>query len=577
MDIFIPSWLARVFDTGERGALERVELTFAAPWVEGNRFWFALLVLGLVLAALLYYLNLQHRGSRRSRTVLGLVRGLLLACLVATLAGPVLRLTQTRQEPPVIYLLLDGTDSMAMEDDWTRDARGDNHRAVGRPASTEATRLRTRHDYLRALLASESDGALDELARRTGARLAAFVFDGRTTSHLRRLPDNSDDDAIARRAWAEELTTTGQVTALGAALSEVPKQAGASHLAAVIVFSDFAHNAGPPPLADQPPSVASELGVPIYTVGLGAVEATDLAVELLTDVTMKKAERTTLVVRWRQSGLTGQSVSFRVTAHRRDGPTSQDESADVEVDQLPRVLDAVQGSFEVAFTPHTAGRWEFTAAAEALAAETVTDNNRASRQVQVIDDFLRVLYVAYEPEWEWRFIKEVFQRDPLVGFDGFRTYLASSDPRVRQANPLFVDGLTSARSEFFAHDVIFLGDVPAAALTERFCENVREYVGRHGGGLVVLAGPRFGLRELASTSLADMLPVVVDPDRPIRDERPFALSRTAAAEPYSFMRLADEPAADAKAWGNLGTVPWYQPVAALHEQAVVLAQHPTDK
>jgi hypothetical protein len=89
---------------------------------------------------------------------------------------------------------------------------------------------------------------------------------------------------------------------------------------------------------------------------------------------------------------------------------------------------------EFPFTPDDAGRFEFVAAAEPLDGEIVAENNRAMREVNIIDDYLRLMYVDYEPSWEWRFVKEVFHRDKLIGMDGFRTYLASSDPQVRESN-----------------------------------------------------------------------------------------------------------------------------------------------
>ncbi len=140
------------------------------------------------------------------------------------------------------------------------------------------------------------------------------------------------------------------------------------------------------------------------------------------------------------------------------------------------------------------------------------------REVNIRDDFLRLMFVEYEPTWEWRFIKEVFYRDKLVGTRGFRTFLRSADPKVRQSNELFLPTLTPQRSEFFANDVIFLGDMPAGTLSPRFCELVKEFVGKFGGGLVVIAGPRFGPGQLAGTPLADMLPVVVDGDYKVRDD-----------------------------------------------------------
>jgi hypothetical protein len=43
------------------------------------------------------------------------------------------------------------------------------------------------------------------------------------------------------------------------------------------------------------------------------------------------------------------------------------------------------------------------------------------------------------------------------------------------------------------------------------------------------------------------------------------------------MELGANEQDSAKAWDNLGRLPWYQPVAALHEQAFALAEHPTDR
>jgi hypothetical protein len=105
---------------------------------------------------------------------------------------------------------------------------------------------------------------------------------------------------------------------------------------------------------------------------------------------------------------------------------------------------------------------------------------------------------------------------------------------------------------------------------------VREFVGRLGGGLVVLAGPRFGPGQLADTPLAEMLPVIVDARLSLRDERAFEMQRTLRAGSYRFMQLGRTPSENETAWDNLGDVPWYQPVAGVHQRAEVLAEHPSD-
>jgi hypothetical protein len=77
-----------------------------------------------------------------------------------------------------------------------------------------------------------------------------------------------------------------------------------------------------------------------------------------------------------------------------------------------------------------------------------------------------------------------------------------------------------------------------------------------------------------------MLPVIVDPSGEMRDEPEhpeFRVRLTPHAARYPFMKLGADDAENSRAWDNLGKLPWYQPVAALHEQAFALAEHPTDK
>ena len=112
-------------------------------------------------------------------------------------------------------------------------------------------------------------------------------------------------------------------------------------------------------------------------------------------------------------------------------PSNQPSSASDSV-----TLDDSQQTVEFAYEPKQTGRFSFSAEIEPVGGEVVVENNRAARESTVRDDFLRLLFVEYEPTWEWRFVKEVFHRDKLVGERGFRTFLRSADPRVRETNTL---------------------------------------------------------------------------------------------------------------------------------------------
>jgi hypothetical protein len=569
-------WIGKALGLENVSEIEAVDVALASSWAEDSAFWVYLAAALLVVLAIVFYVRLQTQGSTAARTALGICRGLILALLLITLADPVLRITLLNKQSPYLYVLFDGTDSMAIEDELPEPQRAKFEQALGGGERTKTAK--SRMEYVQQLVGRQDNNLLERLQKEKNVQLAAFVFDGNTTSKLRKIElSRRGDQSIDPAHVAEQLTTRGQVTALGSAISDASNQFGSSNLAGVLLFSDFAQNAGPSPLGDRTYAPAARLGAPVYTVGLGAVEAVDLAVDLQTDPKMKKAERSTILVKLRQSGLEGRTVNVTLTGRRLSGETSELRGDELAIGSKQVTLASSVNTVEFPFMPDESGRFEFIATVEPVEGEIVDQNNRAQREVHIIDDYLRLMYVANEPNWEWRFIKEVFHRDKLVGMEGFRTFLASSDPRVRESNVLFLPTLTPKRSDFFANDVIFLADMPRQALNDRFCEMVKEYVSNLGGGLVVISGPEYGIKDLQGTAIADMLPVVIDPQAEIRTAPQFPefrLRLTPHAARYSFMRLGQSDTENAKAWDNLGSLPWYQPVAALHEQAYALAEYP---
>ncbi|QDU98180.1 hypothetical protein [Lignipirellula cremea] len=557
--------------------IDQTSVSFGAAWAQQPQglFWVVLSLVLLFVTAVVFYTVMQHRGPLLGRLALGCGRGLLLGLLVITLADPVLNITYQNDHYPFVYLLFDGTDSMGIEDEYSSEERSALLAAV--PAGDQTGPApASRMEYIQAWLRQKpEDHPLTKLQRDKKARLRAYIFDGNSTSQLRRLDGGDDEDSLDLAGLADQLTTEGQVTALGAAMSDVGRQFGVASLAGVVVVSDFAQNSGQAPLGagmalDDSPAL--RLGAPLYTVGVGATDVLDLAVALQTNPQIKQGIETTISVKVRHTGLADKQAIVECWAVRQG-----EDGQRVEVGRKAVTMHSAVESVEFPFTPETSGDFEFFASVKGVEGEIVKENNQDVRQVRVIDDYFRLLFVAYEPNWEWRFVKEVFHRDPLVGMDGFRTYLASSDPRVRESNVLFEPTLTPKRSDFFANDVVFLGDMPRSILSDRFGDRLKEFVGKFGGGLVVMCGPRFGPAELAGSPVADMLPVIPDPDAPLRDARPFRMQRTPHASAYPFMRLSENPDENAMAWDNMGEIPWYQPVKALHpEQCIVLAEHPSD-
>ncbi len=592
------------------------KLSWAAAWARSAPAWLFFGCALLTIAAVVFYAKYQRQKHAGARVVLTIFRAAALCLLLVMLAEPVLNVTVSSERRPLVQVLLDGTASMEIIDQYDDDYRArlvsavDLGGAVGLGDPAEDTpespsgggnadpRQATRADYVRALFQKSDGNLLAGLSEKAEVQL--FTFD--SSQGVRSLQTSANGGEIDGKYVADQVTTKGNVSALGAALEDLSRRHATSNLAALVILSDFGHNQGKDPVA-----AAGKLGTKIYTVGIGAATAVDVAVTLHPPPIMKKDEQSTVTVTVRQTGLDDRSASERsvkviLTGRRIDNLEGREPVA-FPIAEKTVMLSGPTTSVEFVYVPEQAGRFALDVEVQPVAAEALQENNRASREVTVRDDYLRLLYIEYEPTWEWRFVKEVFHRDKLVGEKGFRTYLRYSDARVRKNDEMFLESMISSRKEFFANDVIFLGDMPASVLSDRFCEMVKEFVLKFGGGLVIVSGPQYGPAELAKTPLVDLLPVVIDPGlaaglqsggarrglaldptapRQFRsgfsDAGSFSLRLTPQARAYDFMRLgaADNEQENELAWENLGRLPWYQRVDGLHPQATALAVHPRD-
>ena len=551
-------------------SIESWSIDFAAPWAEGRPALVIFASLALAACAFFFYWRLQDVASKKARAWLASSRAVILVLLLLVLAQPVLTMALAHQPRPLLVVLVDGTDSMNMQDRLSDDAIKAITKLTGDIKNTKALEESSRLELVRKVLTSEQLKVFEGLSEKY--RIRAYALDRLDqVREIESADDDADDFDIIH--VAEQLKAEGKVTALGAAMDDLARRHRSHLLAGVVVLSDFDQNAGRPAI-----SAAQQLGVPLYTIGLGPREVVDLSVDLKAPLDLKADEDVSVTVHVRQTGLTGRAGRVQLLSRRLGGGlTGSVESAFVPVAPPKTVaIDSDRFSFDIAFRPSQTGRYVLQAKFDPFDDEVLQDNNTAEREINVRDEFLKLLYVEYEPTWEWRFVKEVFHRDPLIGREGFRTFLRSADFKVRRTNEMFLETLVRPRSEFFAYDVIFLSDVPNEMLPDHFQDMLVEYVKNFGGGLVVLTGPRFGAGALANTKIGDMLPVVLDPTKRARIGD-FSPRLTPEAADQDFMMLGKDERENLLAWKNLGRLPWYQPVARKHPLATVLATHPTDR
>ena len=561
-------FLGKILGYGESSEVESPEIALTAPWTESSGgAWVFFGCLALVLISLLFYFRWQSGKKPAVRIALAVTRASLLCLLLLILAEPVLKFKKTEEVKPALWLVFDCTKSMGIRDQLSDSVRNRYVKAIGGKAVAEGDQSRV--EWLSALLSKPDDNLLQVLSEKYELSVFKFSRDDGVDQIFESTA--GEDQKVDVAKVAASLDPSGRVTAIGAALDALVGQSGKSTLQGIVLFSDFGQNSGTP--AEE---AATRIGVPIYTVGIGPDDVKDLGLSLQAPLLMKKAEKSTLAINLRQNGLDNENVTVKVVATPVNADGSPGSGArQVVQEKVVKLTDAVT-TLDVTYTPEIAGRFIISAEVAPRDGEVVTDNNQAEREVTIQDDFLRLLYVEYEPTWEWRFIKEVFYRDKLVGERGFRTFLRSADPKVRHSNDLFLQTLTPARSEFFQNDVIFLGDMPASTLSSRFCEMVKEFVGRFGGGLVIISGPRFGPAQLLSTPIGDMLPVIPEQNSRPRAKREFRPRLTEDAASIPFMQLGDSPQEHLRAWNNLGFVPWYHGALRARPLSTVLLEHPSE-
>src|SRR5262245_34134226 len=116
-------WIGNALGLEDVSGINSAEVSLAASWAQDGAFWVYLAAALLIAGAIAFYVKLQTQVSLGWRIGLGAVRGLILALLLITLADPVLRITLLHKQSPYLYVLVDGTDSMAIEDELPSEQR----------------------------------------------------------------------------------------------------------------------------------------------------------------------------------------------------------------------------------------------------------------------------------------------------------------------------------------------------------------------------------------------------------------------------------------------------------------------
>lgn len=359
----------------------------------------------------------------------------------------------------------------------------------------------------------------------------------------------------------------------------------------IMLVSDGQHNGYSDP--NELAAVLAARNVPLYSVGVGSPRPPlDI---VLSDL---KASETVF-----------HEDNIKIDAVVRNTfPASRDPKAKERVVELrvidddkdeEEILDTQTLTFvpgEVAKTAHFSikaeeiGRKRLKVTIPPLEGEVVTTNNTRRCSVNVVKEKTRVLLLDGRPRWEFRYIKNLYQRDKKIDMTHlvFSNFSTGEFPRGENGKLKTEDGedkgkpsLPKDKDGWLLYDLIVLGDLPRDALKPEELEHIRTFVADRGGTLFLIAG-RFnfpaGYRE---TALEKLLPVETDPMAEIvssgNSKEGFQLALTEdglAFPPALFERDEDETR---RIWQRLPSHFWFFPVVKAIPGAVPIVESDDDR
>ncbi len=517
MDLLV-RWLAPDAGAGAYNDWQLISASTLPLWAQG-------IVLGLlVIGCIASFLSLRRVAPGRRVLLMGL--RLLVALWVAVLVSePTIELRAVSKVRSRVVIMADSSRSMQL----------------ATPEGTRAEVMGAHWQQSRAQV-KESNGLVV---------LEPLLFSERSQP-VEKLPEVFPSD--------------GPRTDLSRALGEVSWQTASRNLGAVIIYSDGTDTEGLTPEVAR--RKAAQIGVPIYTVGLGeASTAPDLAIRRIPiDEFAFKHNTVTIDVGLEQHGL---ELSKVMVSLKNEGRILQTKEC---------VFEGGKGQVSFDFKPTRIGKQVFEVSVPVQDGEVVKSNNRKSVVLKVIRDRIRVLQVAGRPSWDERFLRELLKRNPNVDLISFFILRSTTDLQKASQDELAL--IPFPVHELFTEEldtfdvVIYQNFSYRPYRMERYLRNIRDFV--HRGGSFLMVGGNFAFEDgwYAGTELSEVLPVRLGGAMPW-DEASYRPRLTAQGKRHPITRIGDPGEPPSAVYRRLPKLEGFNSAIGLMPGAQALLEHPS--
>ena len=398
----------------------------------------ALLVLIAVAVSALFYRHTVPPIPRRRKIFLIVLRSLALSLLLIFLFEPLVRLISSSTQNPALAVLIDNSKSLKITD-----------------------KTGNRLSALRSVLAG---GTLKAVG---AAGEQQFYTFGATTKRV----ESQSLDSLASDEDATDMTS---------ALRAIADEKTRSNINAALLISDGSYNLGQNPLYE-----AEQLGIPVYTVGIGdSTEQKDVLVtKIITNDLVYNQTEVPVDVTIKSSGYKGEKVEV----------TLSDGVKELTRTQLLLEEGTRDYAVRLSYTPEGDGVKKYFVRVSQLPGELTSANNQRSFLARILKSKLRVVLIAGAPSPDLSIIKQTLKEDKNIEVLSF----------AQKSGFGFYEGQLTAAVLDSSDCLVFIG-FPVSSTTDAVMDMLRSAVQRKSIPVMFIGGKFFDERKLSS--LSSLLP-----------------------------------------------------------------------
>jgi uncharacterized membrane protein len=419
----------------------------------------------------------------------------------------------------------------------------------------------SRWERIERYLLKEENGILGQLADRH--RVELVLVDGAQSYSVW---NGNPETAREHRAIPVSLAhvPTNMMTDLSSAIRERTAGVDDAERVAVVVLTDGHHNQGESPVGMA--RMFGQRGVPIYAIGVGPKDRpADLAIlEVESAESITRLGRVSGEIVIKDDMEAGSAFPLRIQYAGRQlwltnlqtrGEGIRNIAFDFSVESLASQLTGVGGAQEYASVP-----LKLDVFAGLLPGDLDETNNTSAFHVSVSSRTPRVLLIDGRPRWEFRYIRNLFDRDDQWDVKALKAGEGGSyRPWVRGDGP---GQFPANKDQLDKFDLIIFGDLPVNTFLHQELPWLVDYVKNRAGGLVFIDGQREGLAPFTTTPLSVLLPVNWTAGLPMMEVLPLSFDLKDTGAMRTPLRFSGDFSVSRSLWNSFPGPHWAQKIQA---------------